>query len=106
LAHLAILCLLLGLPLTSGCSRAPQLGGDEDCLLAAEALWTAITSKRTPLVDASAGEIDKLHAAGKLHDDAYESLSGVVASARAEDWASARKSLKFLLSGQRRVSQN
>lgn len=82
--------------------RAPQLGGDEDRLVAAEALWTAITSKRTPLIDASAAEIERLHTKGQLRDDAYETLSGVVASARAEDWDGARKSLKFLLSGQRR----
>ena len=85
----------------SGCSPPPQLEGDEDCLTAAEALWTAVTSKRTPLIDASAAEIEKLHASGRLHDDAYETLTGVVASARAGEWDTARKSLKNLLSGQR-----
>jgi hypothetical protein len=86
---------------TVGCGATPQIGANEESVCAADALWTAVTSKRTPLIDNCANKIDALHGSGKLQDDAFQILSGVVASARGGDWAAARNSLKTFLKNQR-----
>ena len=86
----------------AGCGSAPQLGGDEDSLRAAEALWTAVTSQRQPLVEQSAAEIERLHKAGTLSEDAYQALTEVVLAARASEWKDAVTDLKAILKGQRR----
>ncbi len=85
----------------AGCSATPQLAGDEDCIAATDALLTAVSSKRQELLDASAAEIERLRSAGKLPDDAFESLSAVVARARAGEWAESRATLKKFIQGQR-----
>ena len=94
---LASFCLVF----TGGCGVAPQLGGNEESLAAADSLWTAVTAKKNDLVEQSAGEIEKLHAAGTMPNDAFHSLSQIVASARAGQWPEARKALKTFARGQR-----
>ena len=98
---LAMLLAGFCLVLSAGCGGAPQLGGNEQCLAAADALWTAVTAKQPKLLEHSAGEIEKLHAAGTLPDDAFNSLSQIVASARAGQWPEARKALKAFARSQR-----
>lgn len=84
-----------------GCSGTPQLNGDPETLGAADALWTAVTAKRTDLLDKSAARIESLHTAGKLPEDAFQSLQAVIAQARAGQWAEARTDLKAFVKGQR-----
>lgn len=84
----------------AGCSSPPQLG-DEESLGAADALWTAITSKRLALVESSAKRIEALHAEGSMSDEAFQSLTSIIEMARAEKWPEARKALKHFVSGQR-----
>jgi hypothetical protein len=93
------------LALVAGCSGPPQLGGDEECLGAADALWTAIGARQQDLVNQSAAEIDRLHTAGKMPDDAHAALADIVATARSEDWDAARRALKSFVQGQRRASR-
>ncbi|MGD9722383.1 MAG: hypothetical protein AB7O59_12840 [Pirellulales bacterium] len=95
---------LLALTLLAGCSGPPQLGGDEQCLGAADALWTAIGARQQDLVNQSATEIDRLHTAGKMPDDAHTALTDIVATARSEEWDDARRSLKSFVQGQRRAA--
>ena len=92
---------VVGLVVISGCARVPQLG-DEECLKAADALWTAVTAKRANLLEATAGEIEKLHAIDKLSPDAFASLSSIIETARAGHWTEARIALKALIRAQRR----
>ena len=96
------LLLVVCLSVVSGCARTPQLG-DEKCLKAADALWTAVTAKRTNLLDACASEIEKLHASEKLSPEAFNSLSSIIETARAGQWTDARVALKALLRAQRPV---
>ena len=76
--------------LSAGCGGPPQFGSDEACLKAADALWTAVTAKRIELVDQAESEIQRLHDASRLPDDAFASLSEIVATARAGRWSDAR----------------
>lgn len=93
--------LLVALALLTGCGRTPQLGGSEEGMRAADALWTAVTSRRPPLVEQTAAEIERLRKAGELPEDAYAALNEVVVSARSSQWDDARRELKKFLQGQR-----
>jgi hypothetical protein len=90
-----LLCLL-----AAGCGQTPQLSSEEG-LSAADALWTSIAAKDQGLLEASAGRIEKLHAAAELSDDAFGYLTGVIATARAGKWTEARTALKTFVRGQR-----
>lgn len=94
---LAAACLTI---FVAGCSPPPQLGNEES-LGAADALWTAVTSKRLELVESSAKRIEALHAQGTMSDEVFQSLTAVIETARAEKWPEARKALKHFVSGQR-----
>jgi hypothetical protein len=94
--------LLFILVALTGCGSTPQLGDNEDANTAADALWTAVLSRRQPLVEKSAAEIERLHKSGDLNEDAYAHLSRIVADARAEEWEDAVAGLRTLLKGQRR----
>jgi hypothetical protein len=87
----------------AGCGSTPQLNGDEEALGAADALWTAIGAQRRDLVDQSAQEFDRLHAAQQMSDEAFAALSDIVATAREGDWSDARQDLKSFVQGQRRA---
>ncbi len=50
----------------SGCGTPPQLGDNRDALAAADSLWTAITAKRTDLVESSASRLAQLKQADKI----------------------------------------
>ena len=86
-------CLLPGLLLSvSGCSGPPPLESDE-AFSTADALYTAITSHRTELLDDSEARLKELKDDGKLSADAFESLSEIVKQARTGDWQNAAEEL-------------
>jgi len=97
--------LALGALLAAGCGGTPQMGGDEECMTVADALWTAVNLKQTEFLDRSEAEIDRLHTTGKMPEDAFQSLTATIAVARAGQWAEARKSLKTFIRGQRPASR-
>jgi hypothetical protein len=84
----------------AGCQKTPQLG-NEECLGAADALWTAITAKDQSLVDQSEQVLKQLHAESKLTAEALDHLQEVIATARGGDWDGARGDLKSFVRGQR-----
>ena len=88
-----------------GCQRTPQMGGREECMTAADALWTAVNLKHSEFLDRSEAEIVRLHTAGVMPSDAYESLSTIIATARQGQWPDARAELKRFLRDQRPVAQ-
>src|SRR5882672_8322893 len=92
---------LLWFAAVSGCSHAPQMGGDKDCMTAADALWTAVNLKESDLLDRAAGEIEQLHSTGKMPEAAFVSLSSIVATARTGQWPEARNALHKFIRDQR-----
>ncbi len=93
--------LLLGVLFVAGCSRTPQMGGNEACMKAADALWTAVNLKQPEFLDSSAAEIERLHKAGDMPLEAYESLGSIIATSREGQWTDARAALKTFIRGQR-----
>lgn len=86
----------------SGCGRPPQVVDNEECFAAVEALWTAVTSKRTDLLEQTATEISRLHTSGTLSDSGHAELDRIVELARKTEWKPAAEDLKKFMLGQRK----
>ena len=95
-----LLALLLVLSL-AGCGSAPTMGKDPETLGAVDALFTALTSQRTELLDHCEADLRKLHAGGKLPDAAQEHLTGIIAEARSGQWRPAAEKLNRFIKAQR-----
>ena len=94
--------LLLLIVLLAGCGRPAQIGESEDVLVAVDALYTAVTSKRIELLEKSASRIEELHKKGELSDPAYRQLKTYIDESRAGQWDGAVRKLHDFIRGQRR----
>jgi hypothetical protein len=103
--RVGISIMLVSAWMASGCQRTPQLGGQKECLTAADALWTAVNVKQSEFLDRSQAEIERLHTAGAMPSDAYESLARIIGTAREGQWSDARAALKRFLRDQRPVAR-
>lgn len=92
--------LILALSLCAGCRRPAQLGDDVKCHKAAEALYTAVCSRKTELLDASEKRINDLSAQGEMPTKAHKELTAIIARARAGRWQPAAEELHGFISGQ------
>lgn len=86
-----------------GCGRPPQVVDNEECFTAVEALWTAVTSKRTDLLEQSVAELQRLHRAGSLPDAGHAELDRIVQLARKTEWRPAAEELHEFMLGQRKA---
>ena len=75
-----------------GCSGPPELESEE-AFSTADALYTAITSRRTELLDASETRLKELNANGKLSSEAFESLAEIIEQARSGNWQDAAEEI-------------
>ena len=82
-----------------GCSSAPPLGSEE-VNIAADALYTAVTSRRLELVDAVEESLKKLHAEQQVSPAAMTALQAIINQARAGEWQAAAEELDQLIRNQ------
>lgn len=87
-----------------GCGRPAQMGPSDEVLSAVDALYTAISSRRIELLNASSKRIDELRAKGDLPEAAHRQLNTYVEESRAGHWDSAVRKLHEFIRGQRRKS--
>ena len=91
-------CTLAGLLLTGfmviimGCGGPPALESEE-AFSTADALYTAITSRRTELLDKSETRLVELKDTGKLSNHAFERLDEIMEQARSGNWQDAAEEL-------------
>jgi predicted small lipoprotein YifL len=90
---------LLILIAAAGCGSAPPLGS-EDASSAADALYTAVTSRRMELVDAVEEKLNKLHAEQQVSPAAMSALQAIIEQARAGQWQAAAEELDQLIRNQ------
>jgi len=83
----------------SGCGYPPALES-ENALNAADALYTAITSRRTDLVNAVESDLKQLQSNGQLSAAAMGSLSEIIEKARSGSWQNAAEDLDGLIRNQ------
>lgn len=89
----------LMLAMAIGCSSAPPLGSEE-VSSNADALYTAVTSRRPELVDAVEDNLDKLHADQRITPAARTALQAIIDQARAGEWQAAAEELDALIRNQ------
>ena len=82
-----------------GCSSAPPLG-TEEVSSTADALYTAVTSRRMELVNAVEEKLNKLHAEQQVSPDAMTALQAIIEQARAGQWQAAAEELDQLIRNQ------
>ena len=85
-----------------GCSRPNQVAHDPDCLKAVDALWTAVTSKRTDLLQQTDQELRRLEQSGQLSQSGHAELDVIIEMADAGRWTDAAQQLKWFMNGQQR----
>ena len=76
-----------------GCGRTPQLGPDEATFNSVDALYTAVTARRTDLLTNCETRLRERHDAGKLPDAAWTELSSIIATSREGKWEAAAERL-------------
>lgn len=92
-------CSLLIALLLVGCSRPPELSSAE-AYTTADAIYTAVTSRRSELLDDSEMEIKNLKASGKLSADAFESLNEIIQKGRSGQWETAAQEIDTFIRNQ------
>lgn len=75
-----------------GCGGPPALESEE-AFSTADALYTAITSRRTELLDKTKTRLIELKDTGKLSNDAFERLDEIMEQARSGNWQDAAEEL-------------
>lgn len=90
-------CLMLALAL--GCNSAPPLGSEE-VSSTADALYTAVTSRRPELVDAVEANLRKLKAEQQVSPAAMTALQAIIDQARDGKWQAAAEELDQLIRSQ------
>ena len=89
----------IALLLISGCGESPKLETAE-AISTCNALYTAITSNRTELLDVSAARLRQLRDDGKLSAEALDSLDEIIQQARSGDWQDAAEELDGFIRSQ------
>jgi hypothetical protein len=99
-ARLVVGVALLAVCLAAGCGQRAVLGG-EDAKQAADALYTAVTSKRPELLRKCEARIEELKSSGKLSEDGFASLKEVITRAHAGEWQPAAERLDQIIRAER-----
>lgn len=89
--------MLLSLTLVALCGCGQTVIESEDSRKAIDALYTAVTSRRTELVDACELRLKQLSAAGEIPPSTTKQLTEVIAKARQQQWQPAAESLNRLI---------
>lgn len=95
-------CALMGILALGGCGSPPQVFHEEQTYKTIDALWTALSTKRSDLLEATAADLNRLNAEGKLSPEGLAALSPILEKARRSEWQPAMVDLKAFIQGQRR----
>lgn len=95
-------CLISLVLVLLGCGGPPHMGLDREVFSTVDALYTAVGIKDMNQVERCEKTLRELHAAGKLPQDAWQALSGIIGRARDGSWDSAAGELRWFMKGQKR----
>jgi len=91
--------------LITGCGTAPQVVEDEAVFNELDALYTAVTSKRTDLLDACRSRMNKLHDEKRISEAGFAEVSAVIATATEGKWTDAAERLYTFMRAQRKKAK-
>lgn len=97
-----ILC-LCSLTILAGCGRVPQVLEDEAVFSELDALYTAVTTKRTDLLNDCKQRLTKLHEEKRLSDAGYTEIKAITDLADEASWTPAAERLYTFMRGQRKA---
>ena len=86
-----------------GCSRVPQVLQDEAAFGELDALYTAVTTKRTDLLKDCQQRITRLHDEKRMSDAGYEEIQAITSLAEEGEWSPAAERLYTFMRAQRKV---
>ena len=92
-------CVCLMLVMVTGCNSVPPLGSEE-VSSTADALYTAVTSRRPELLDAVEVSLNKLNAEQQISPAAMSALQAIIDQARTGEWQAAAEELDQLIRNQ------
>ena len=74
-------------------TATPKLQPSDEVYTSLDALFTAVTAHKSPMVETSATRLDALHREGKIPDPAWKRITRVIDLAKDGQWESSAKSL-------------
>ena len=92
----SFLALLSIAAMSTGCGRPPVIDSEE-AFATVDALYTAVTSRRTELVSQVEKRLQSLKADGKLSDAASQRLDAIIAQSRSGKWQPAAEQLDHFI---------
>lgn len=81
----------------------PQLADDDDVYASLDALFTAVTARREPLIVNCESKLVVLHSEGKIPEQAWTRISHVIELAKAGQWESSARELYRFIERQKRT---
>ena len=79
----------------------PQLAADSDVYASLDALFTAVTARREPLVASCESELAAFHSAGKIPERAWRRIVRVIDLTKTGQWESAAEQLYSFIEHQK-----
>lgn len=101
-----LLCCSVGILTLAGCGSVPQVVDDEAVFGELDALYTAVTSKRTNLLNDCRTRFAKLHDDGRVSDAGYEKVSAIMELCEDNKWDTAAQRLHDFMRAQRKTTEN
>lgn len=103
---MALCCLGWGTFSLCGCTPVPQVLDSEKVFGELDALYTAVTSKRTNLLNDCRARLTKLHDAKELSDAGFDEVTAIMDLCDDEEWSTAAERLFKFMRGQRKPTNN
>ncbi len=101
-----LLCVVLGFTALTGCGSVPQVVNDEAVFGELDALYTAVTSKRTQLLEDCRTRLTKLNDEKRLSDSGFQEVSTIMEMCDDGDWTDAAQRLFNFMRAQRKTKSN
>lgn len=89
-----------------GCRPVPQVVNDEAVHKELDALYTAVTSRRRPLVDECHERLKTLHKDGRISEAGFTTVAAIIKEAENDNWAKAAQQLHDFMRAQRKTKSD
>lgn len=86
-----------------GCRPVPQVANDEAVHKELDALYTAVTSRRRPLVDECHERLKTLQKEGRISEAGFATVASIIKEAENDNWQNAAQQLHDFMRAQRKT---
>lgn len=103
LGHVVAMTLMLVL---GGCGAVPQVADDDGVHKELDALYTAVTSRRRPLVDECHERLNGLQKEGRISEAGFATVTAIIKQAEDSQWTEAAQALHDFMRAQRKTKKD